>query len=307
MSDRVERALALALGLVFCAADVAAAPPAKPAGEGAGGSASSPPSRTDCLAAHHAAQELRQKDMFLEAQQKLAVCSSASCPGAIISDCGNWITDLEQRTPSIVIEVKVDGRPADNVKISLDREPVSDWTHAIKVNPGRHVIRAEVPKFEPYEEAIVFPEGQRMRLVPIEFKSPVAVGPATALAPMPSAEPAARDEGTMSRPVPGAVYPLLGVGAAGLIGFGIFAVIGRSKQSDLENSCQPHCTDSDLAPMKTAYLIGDISGAVGVASLVGAAIVYFSRPARPGSALSVQIGPVGGSPRSWGGSVATTW
>src|SRR5262249_760016 len=156
-------------------------------------------------------------------------------------------------------------------------------------------IRAEVPKFEPYEEAIVFPEGQRMRLVSIEFKSPVAPAPATAPALPPEA--AARDVGTLSRPVPGAVYPLLGVGPAGLMRFGIFAVIGRGKQSDLENSCQGHCTDSDLAPMKTAYLVGDISGVVGVASLVGASIVYFSRPVRTSSGLSVEVGPVGGSPR----------
>jgi hypothetical protein len=306
MSDRVERGLALTLALVLVAVDVAAAPPSKPAGEGgAAAGSSSPPSRADCLSAHHSAQELRQKDMFIEAQQKLAICSSASCPGAVISDCGNWITDLEQRTPSMVIEVKVDGRPADNVRLFLDHEPLGDWTHAIKVNPGRHVIRAEAPRFEPYEEAIVFPEGQRMRLVPIEFKSPVA--PTPALSPALSAEPAARDVGTVSRPVPSAVYPLLGVGAAGLVGFGIFAVIGRSKQTNLENTCQHRCTDSDISSMKTAYLVGDISGTVGVASLVGAAVVFLSRPARSSTAWSVDIGPVGAVPRSWGGSVAATW
>lgn len=303
MRDRMERAFAVTLALALGSAHVAAAPTAKPAGEGA--SSPPPPSRADCVAAHRSAQELRQGDMFIEAQQKLLVCSSVTCPGAVIADCGNWITDLEQRTPSMVVEVKVDGHPAEDVKVLVDREPVSDWTHAIKVNPGRHLIRAEVPRFEPYEEAIVFPEGQRMRLVSVEFKSPIA--PAAPTAAVLAPEPAARDEGAASRPVPTAVYPLLGIGVAGLAGFGILASIGRAKQTDLENSCQHHCTDSDLSPMKTTYLVGDISGAVGVAALIGAAVVFFSRPTSPTTALSVGVGPVGAVPRSWGGSVQAAW
>jgi hypothetical protein len=114
--------------------------------------------------------------------------------------------------------------------------------------------------------------------------------------------------------VPTAVYPLLGVGVAGLAGFGVFAALGKSKQSDLEGSCSGHCSDADVSPMKTSYLIGDISAGVGVAALVGAAIVYMTRPATkeatPGPSLSVATGPVGtgaGAARSFGVSMSTVW
>jgi len=284
-----------------------AAPPAAKPGSGEAANASLP-SRNECMAAHHNAQELKQKDMLVEAQQQLVTCSSASCPGAIITDCGNWITDLEQRTPSMVLEVKIDGKPADEAKVFVDQKPVTDWSHAITVNPGRHVVRAEAPSFEPSEQTILLPEGQRMRLVSIEFKSPLPAAPA------PKPQPLAPDTTTpANRPTPVVVYPLLGLGIAGLASFGAFALVGKSKQSDLENTCQGHCTDDDLSSMKTSYLIADISGAVGVVSLIAAAAVYFSRPVEKSAAapsLSIAVGPVGPTAnpgRSFGGSVTGTW
>lgn len=300
------RAWGLTLTLVSAlttTASSAAPPAAKPAGE----PNASLPSRNECLAAHHSAQELKQKDQLVEAQQQLIICSSASCPGAVISDCGNWIADLEQRTPSMVVEVRVDGKPSDDVKVFIDQKAVTDWSHAITVNPGRHVVRAEVPSLEPSEQTVVLPEGQRMRLISIDLKSPQSA------LPPPKPQPAGPDTTVTTRPVPTVVYPLLGVGIAGLASFGVFAMVGRSKQNELENTCQGHCTDADLSSMKTAYLIGDISGAVGVAALIGAAAFYFSRPVEKSataSTVSVSVGPVGtmASPaRSWGGSVTTTW
>jgi hypothetical protein len=304
-----SRVWALAVGLALGSTQSMAAPPAaaKP-GESGASESSSQPSRAECLAAHHSAQELKQKDMLVEAQQKLLICASGTCPGAIIADCGNWMSDLEQRTPSMVLEIKVDGNPTDDVKVFVDQAQVADWSHALKINPGRHVVRVETPHFDANEQSVMVPEGQHMRLVSVEFKSatPVTVGSSTVLSTKPDVP--SRDMGAGSRPVPGAVYPLVGVGVAGLAAFGVFAALGKSKQSDLEGTCQGHCTDSDLSPMKTSYLIGDISGAVGVASLIGAAIVYFSRPTRTTSSLSIDVGPVGASAAgSWGGSVKTTW
>jgi hypothetical protein len=284
-----------------------AAPPAAKPASGEPGNATLP-SRNECMAAHHSAQELKQKEQLVEAQQQLQICSSATCPGAVISDCGNWIADLEQRTPSIVVEVRVDGKPSDDAKVFVDQKPVTDWSHALTLNPGRHVVRAEAPTFEPSEQTVQLPEGQRMRLVSIDFKSPQAAAP-----PPKQQQPLAPDTTPPTRPTPTVVYPLLGVGVAGLASFTAFALMGRSKQTDLENTCQPHCTDDDLAPMKTSYLIADISGAVGVASLIAAAAFYFSRPTEKSAAapsVSVAIGPLGPTAnpaRSFGGSVTTTW
>lgn len=283
---------------------------AAPDGTPAGGAdaARSSPGRTECLAAHRAAQELRQSGKLVEAQQKLLICSSASCPGPVISDCGTWIGELEQATPTIVLEVQIDGKEASEAKVFLDGEPIADLSHAIKVDPGRHVVRAELPPFEPHEESVFAAEGLRMRLVSIKFVSPKPASqpPMSPASSLPS-------DATSSRPVPVLVYSLLGAGVAGLAGFAVFGEIGRSKQGDLERQCAPQCSDGDLGPMKTFYLIGDVSLGVGLAAMVGAAVAYFTRPVEmPAAApvVSLDLGPVGGIGRrnnSWGASATMSW
>jgi hypothetical protein len=99
----------------------------------------------------------------------------------------------------------------------------------------------------------------------------------------------------------------------GLGGFAVFGGLGRAKQSDLERSCEGHCTDHDLSLMKTEYLIGDVSLGVGIAALVGAAVVYFTRPdekPRTVSLVSLDLGTVGGNSsrnRFWGASATMGW
>jgi hypothetical protein len=256
------------------------------------------PTRDQCLEAHRNAQQLKQSSRFLEAQEHLQVCSSASCPGAIISDCGDWITELERVTPSLVFEVRVDGKVSSSATVSIDGQVVTDRAHAFKVNPGQHVVRVEVPSFEPREEQVVVPEGQRMRLLSYDFDSkPVE---ATAPPPPPPAAPPPPPE----RPTPFIVYPLLGLGVAGLGGFGVFSYMGKSEQDDLERSCSPECTSKDREKMERWYLIGDISAGVGAASLVGAAIVYLARPTeqpeQSAESVKLDVGNVGSSFQSFG-------
>lgn len=264
----------------------------------------SEPTRTQCLEAHKNAQELKQSSKLIETQAQLLICSSGSCPGAIISDCGNWITELEQLTPSMVFEIRVDGKEALDAAVFVDGQPVADRAHALKVNPGRHSVRVEVPSFEPREQDVVLPEGQRLRLISVEFTSPRRE-PAPAPAPV-----APRPPPVTERPTPIVVYPLLALGIAGLGSFGAFTVLGKSEQSDLEEACAPGCQDSDLKQMKRWYLIGDVSAGVGAAALIGAAVVYLTRPTkevdRAASGLSISVGSVGpGAPASSFGLSAT--
>lgn len=302
--------LAILAAFAFASGAVSAAPTPPPAASGTKSADASHPTRVECLDAHRNAQEFKRTGKLVEAHDQLLVCSSGTCPGALITDCGNWLSELEQVTPSVVLVVKVDGKEASGAKLFVDDRPITDPTHAVAVNPGKHTIRAELAPFDTYEESVVMPEGQRMRLVPIEFHSPQQ----TPVAPPPQRDVPPAPEAPLSRPVPTAVYPLLGVGVAGLAGFGVFAALGKSKQNELEGSCNGHCSDADLSPMKTSYLIGDISAGVGVAALVGAAIVYMTRPATkeatPGPSLSVVTGPVGtgaSAARSFGVSMSTVW
>lgn len=263
------------------------------------------PSRAECLEGHRNAQELKQSGKFLEAQEHLQVCSAGSCPGAIITDCGNWITELEQTTPSLVFQVRLDGKEALDATVTVDGKLVADRAHAFKVNPGRHTVRVELGGFEAREEDVVLPEGQRMRMMQVDFSAkPAAPAAATA--------PAAPPPKEIVRPTPVIVYPLLGLGVAGLAGFGAFSLLGNSEKSKLEDRCEPRCTDDDLTKMKRWYTIGDVSAGVGAAALLGATIVYLARPSREVDSteakLRFELGPVrGASASSFGLGASRTW
>jgi hypothetical protein len=294
-----------ALAMALTTASGEAAPPAVSAESSE--SARLSPDRAACLSAHRAAQELRQSSKLVEAGQKLLICSSASCPGPVISDCGTWINELEEATPTLVFEIEVNGHAATEAKVFVDDVPVADWSHAVKVDPGTHTVRAELPPFDAHEEKLLMAEGHRRRLVSITFassKPPQQPPVDTGLKESPGGSP--------ERPVPVVVYPLVAAGVLGLAGFGVFGGLGRAKQNDLERSCESHCTDHDLSLMKTEYLIGDVSLGVGVAALIGAAVVYFTRPEKPRtvSLVSLELGTVGGNAargRFWGASATMGW
>lgn len=278
------------LGACLLASSLASADPAKTSSADASSSEPAQPTRAQCLDAHRSAQELMHDGKLLAAQEHLLICSSGACPGALISDCGNWIAELEKTTPSMTFEVRRDGKEALDARLLVDGQPVTDRAHAFKVDPGQHKVRIELPPFEPHEEDVVLAEGQRMRLISVDFttKHPEPTALPAAAAPLP-AEPV--------RPTPRLVYPLLGVGVAGLASFGVFSVLGKSEQHERETSCAPKCSDDDLSTMKRWYLVGDLSAGVGAAALIGAAIVYFARPSEPArrdsGRLDISVGPVG--------------
>jgi len=272
-----------------------AAPPAGQPAEVAG------PSRNECLDAHRSAQELRKDGKLLESQEQLMICSSESCPGAIIADCGRWITELEQSTPSVVFEVRVEGKDTNQARVEVDGRTITEWSQAVKVNPGRHEVRVTVDGFDPYVESVLTPEGQRLKMISAEFKKPVAATSSPDLAPKPV---------ELSRPTPTGAYVLLGVAVVGAGGFATFAAMGKTKQNQLDNDCAKvmPCTDSDLKPMKKLYLVGDISAGVGAAALIGAAVVYFTRPTvETTSPTSFQVGGIGDSLASFGISASRSW
>jgi hypothetical protein len=195
----------------------------------------------------------------------------------LVADCARWLADLDQRIPSVVFEVRADGHPSVSAHVFVDDKPVDDWTRgqALRLNPGQHTFRFELPPHPSVTEKLVLAEGMRFRIVSAEFMAPSERTPATP----PSR---ADDRGVVrDRPVPLLVYPLLGIGALGLVGFAGFALSGMAEQSKLERSCSPRCTDSDLSATRTRFLLGDISLGVGLAALVGAGVVYLARPEQP--------------------------
>ena len=128
-----------------------------------------------------------------------------------------------------------------DIVIEVNGSKVSDLTKAQRVNPGRHIVRVQVPNFEPKEETVVLPEGQRMRLVWFSFESPRVEPAVVPIAPPPPAP-------VMERPTPFIVYPLLGVGVAGLASFGVFSFLGKSRRASSRTAARPRARTPTSRP-----------------------------------------------------------
>lgn len=255
------------------------------------------PTKEQCVESHRLAQQAQNEEKLVRARELARTCTALACPGLVISDCARWLNDIEQRVPSVVFEVRLDGKPNLTARILADGKVVEEWTRgeALRLDPGEHQFRFELGDRAPVTQTVLLAEGMRYRIVSAEFKTdtPAATGTASPLAPQATTAAPASAPTAAVRPVPVVVYPLLGVGAAGVGSFALFGLLGKSKQSDLESSCKPNCTQSDLKPMKTSYLIGDISLGVGIASFAAASILYFGRPERQPTTI-VGITPVPG-------------
>jgi hypothetical protein len=123
----------------------------------------------------------------------------------------------------------------------------------------------KIPHQPTQEVVAVVVEGQKNRAVQSTYTSP----------------PPPPDE--IHRPVPTSVYLLLGTGVLAMGSFATFSALGASKRNDLANTssadgCSPFCSDSQVKPVKTDFLIGDISLAAGVVALGTAAVLFLARP-----------------------------
>jgi hypothetical protein len=237
--------------------------------------ASAPDSRADdtksvCASSYESAQVLSRKAELLAARDAMRACARESCPSFIKNDCLQWLDNLEKNIPSIVLSAQADGKDVHQVAVQMDGQPLTEGLdgRSIDVNPGRHTFTFRY-HLEPGKEVetvtvLVVVEGQKNRAVQAAYQSPP---------PPPD---------VIRRPVPAVDYLLLGVGVAALGSFATFAALGMAKKSDLATSgkdaCEPFCSNSAVQPVKTDFLIGDISLAAGVVSLGTAAVLLLTRP-----------------------------
>ena len=255
--------------------------------------AESPPTKEQCVESHRLAQQAQNEGKLVSARELARTCTSLACPGLVISDCARWLNDLDQRIPSVVLEVRLDAQPNLTATILADGKPVTEWTRgeSLRLDPGEHRFQFELPPYKPISQIVLLSEGMRYRVVQVEFKSDAHPAPLVAAEPVP---PLASSRATMERPTPFGVYALLGAGAFGIASFTTFATIGRLKQNDLDRSCKPNCSDGDLQSMRTSYLIGDVSLGVGVAAILTAGAFYLSRPEKKLITTTVGVAPMPG-------------
>jgi hypothetical protein len=240
-----------------------------------------------CLDAHHEAQLLRRSGRLAAAREKLLACAATACPAIVARDCTTWLAEIGAEEPTIVLAAHDEaGHDVSAVRVTLDGGLLTTQLDGrpIVADPGPHTLGAEFPGGRRIELKVVLRATEKDRLIALDL--PPAPPPAPKpIAPAPA--PKASRHG-----LPLATWVLGGVGVVALGSFGAFALSGRSRESHLDSTCRPNCSQDDLAGVHRSYLAADISlgvaiVAVGVATwfaLTDASTDALTDHARPDSA-----------------------
>ena len=225
----------------------------------------SPPN--ECIEAYEQVQALREQGALQGARQKAIVCARDACPKVLASECAQWLDQIAQSLPSVVIGAQSpDGKDLVQVRVQLDGKPFAEQigARAQPVDPGSHAFRFESAEFGAVELKVVIREGEKNRRIVATFeKKPV---------PVPAA-PTAVAETSNAGPIIG--WTLGGVGLAA-VGVGIaFEALGLSKASDLE-TCKPGCPSEETAAMSRNFVIGDVALIAGAVALAAGVVVLIA-------------------------------
>jgi hypothetical protein len=180
-----------------------------------------------CIAASERAQRLRLDGKLAEARTELLTCGASDCPSAVRADCINWLAQVTELMPSIVVIAHDErGEDVGDVKVFIDGEPLTEKIDgkAIPVPTGEHVLRFERKGSMPIGKKIIVHEGEAARRVEITFTPDPGKGTQPATQPTPTTTPAEGPRENEPAPPPretehssvGAVLPWLVV-AAGVV------------------------------------------------------------------------------------------
>ncbi|HEY5955263.1 MAG TPA: hypothetical protein VIV60_01870 [Polyangiaceae bacterium] len=227
-----------------------------------------------CASAYERAQELRAQQQLRDALGTLRTCVNPSCSEFVRTECNRWLGEVEAAIPSIVLAVRSGDKDLQDVRVMCDNAELVTGLdgRAVAVDPGPHTLTFVVENAPSVELTLVFREGEKNRLVTANISQPRR-SPA---APRPTRSNVAPSS-ERSRPT----WPTFALGGLSVIGVGGFVALGlrgNSEVADRERTCSPGCTDAELRPARTSYLLADISLGVGVLSLGAAGYWLLTAP-----------------------------
>jgi hypothetical protein len=240
--------------------------------------------KQECLAAYDKAQTLIQSNKLVAAREQLLVCGKAACPSFVSDDCGKWLSDVDTRTPTVVIDARSpDGQDAVDVTVEVDGKPLLSKIEgrAMPLDPGEHVFRFQMSGARPIERRFVIHESVKGRHISVQFESDAATAPsaapaATQSAPAPATVSSARESPTSKKGGVGApVYVLGGLGLLGMASFAYFGLDYDHRLNDLDG-CKPNCDVSRTDRSNVSRILAFVSAGVGVAALGTAAVMLIS-------------------------------
>jgi hypothetical protein len=233
-----------------------------------------------CLAAYDTGQRQQQSGDLVHAADQMLRCGGPACPLSMQRDCQRWLDEIHESLPSVVFRaLDANGGDVSDVRLSIDLEPARALDgRAIPLNPGRHVVHATSPGFEPLERELFAVEGDKLRRYELHLV-PTGSARTMALMPEPASMPFAAEptrEGTrllQSSTAKAALLGGAGVAVIGGAGFAFFGLHARSDERGL-STCTPHCSKAHVEHIKGEYVLSNVSLGIGLTGLaVTAAVV----------------------------------
>ncbi len=248
-----------------------------------------------CITTHATGQREAKAGHLRLATQLFTKCGSdESCPSQLRQECAEFLQTVQQTVPTVIFAV-LDEKNQDisTVKVFSTDELIADGLdgRAIQIDPGKHRLRFLLPWGAVLSSDVLIREGEKNRMIQVKIADEAA--DATDLSTKQSKQPAVEPRPTAATaPAPATPAPAPAhrgsptaawvVAGASVVGLGVgttFALLGKSKKSDV-NACSPNC-GSDARPsynsLKRDYLIADIGFGIGVVS-AGVATWLFLAP-----------------------------
>jgi hypothetical protein len=227
--------------------------------------------KQQCADAYVQTQTARKASKLRGAREQVLLCAQNACPDVVKKECAVWLTEIDASMPTVVFEARdASGSETSAVRVFFDGQVLKEQLDgkAVTIDPGEHRVRYELEGQAPIEELVVIREGEKNRRLSITF---LKAAPGTS-------PPGSDTSGGGAGGVPPITYVLGGVGVVGIGLFATFGILGVSDKSELEDTCAPNCSESDVDGVRAKLIAADVSLGVGVVALGVAAVLFFTAP-----------------------------
>jgi hypothetical protein len=239
------------------------------------------PSKQECVAANESGQDLQRMGKLREARATLAICTAASCPGAVREDCGQRLKEVESAIPRLVFAAKdAAGHDLIAVRVTMDGETLLEKLDgsATLVDPGEHHFTFEADGYRKNESTLLVREGELDRPVRVVLESNSAA----------AAGQVAEFDGT--RRALGITFGIVGLG--GLAAGTVFGLLAKSTYDTSVNECHgvitpcpsyvPLATQSqaqeDHNSAVNEALVSTVAFIAGGVLVAAGAVIYLTAP-----------------------------
>jgi hypothetical protein len=233
-----------------------------------------------CVSAVEEGQKLERAGQLRGARARFLSCDKTECPSEVRTVCDRLLNRVEGDLPTVIFAAKdAGGKDLIDVRVFVDGAAVAESMDgkAVPIDPGPHSIRFEHTGESPVEESVVVREAEKNRPIVVSFAGAKGTPP-----------PLGEGEVTTAtrRPVPALVFVLGGIGIASL---GVFAGLDASGQSRYASCQGTPCSASTVHSLSIERDVTFVVGGVGLASLVAATALFFTRPAESRASAGVRF------------------